>query len=223
MGINRGKAVNKLKIYASIFIIFISLFSDIILLNIVESCKRQQARCNIEHSLTCFKRYEANNGTLDISGIRQCVDNQRTSLTGDMYLLDMEDLQFIYDPSNDVPKNEKLYFTKDSIGKYFSEWDTAASAILNITSGNSSNEYSKVSYNFDGSTEWLEYSPYTTVNGSNYVLVQGTQRDEAIELFNHYRLFIGVSVFLYVLWLISTSFVSKRRDDARHTSDCYWG
>lgn len=219
MGINRGRVVNYLKIYASIFIIFMTLLSDIILNAIVEEGKRQQARYNIEHSITCFKRYESNHGLLDVFGIKMCIDNQRTSNTGDMYVLDMKDLQFVYDPSNDVPKNERLYFTKESVGKYFSEWDTATNSLSHITSGNSSNEYSRVSYNFDGSTEWLEYSPYILSNGDMYVLIQGIQKDEALEIFFYYRVFIGASVFLYVLWLLTTSFSTRRREDARYYCD----
>lgn len=219
MGINRGKLVHKAKIYAAIFIVLAVILVDAVTMYYIELSKRQQARFNLEHTAECmFMRELTTMESITPNGAKYCLTKMRTSDTGDMYLLDRKTKEFLFDNSTDAPKG--MFFTKDSIGKYFTEWGTAEEALKHMLSGNKSNSTSLVSYNYDGSPEWLEYLTYSTLDGTEYVIVQGTQRDEVRAFYEVPRIVGGFLATIYILWLISTAVRGSRYDDTGFSVSC---
>ena len=213
MGINRGRFVNKAKIYAAMFIVVALLVTDLMLRVHIEDGKRQQARYNLEHSIACLHDYEIAHNGVDRQAFKHCTYKQRTSTTGDMYVLDMDTMEFVYDGSTDIPVGENLYFTKESIGKYFKEWNTAVKAKRLMQSGNSSTYSTNAWYNYDGATEWVEFTTYTTMENKKYIVVQGVQEDEVLSNFHYLRMLVGMLVSGYVLWLLATSVHDRRASD----------
>ncbi len=210
MGLNKGKFINKSKIYAAIFILLVSIIIDATTVHYLELNKRQQARFNLEHSLSCFYDVETDyNKSLGFNGIKHCVNKMRTSISGDMYVLDRNTLDFIYDGSSDIPKD--LQFTEDSVGQYFKEWDTAEDALKYLLSGTNSTPTTFAKYNFDGAEEWLEYVTYTTLENTELVLVQGIQSDEVKISYQVPRTLAAFLVSIYIFWLLSTSLHNRRK------------
>ena len=188
----------------------------------VEDKKREQARYNLQHITYCLSRVttvvENLGGAIQCESENQlkqsiwatCTAKMRTSVTGDVYALDSKTLEFVYDNSNDIPV-EKLYFTEDSIGDLFHDWDSGAHAILAMTTGNDSTASDRLSYNFDGSPEWLEWKQW-----EGYTIVQGTQSDEVLasmqKLEYMYYLFMLIMVMVLVLEVNSVPYEQGRRD-----------
>ena len=214
MGINRGGMVYKAKIYAAAFMIFTALLIDSMLVHQLEDEKRNQAVFNVQHAISCMSRFERALGKLEYNGMRTCAEDMRTSITGDMFILDYNTKEFLYDGSKDVPVNQKFYFTKESIGKYFNDWSSAEAAILRIGSGVDSIPSDRVSYNFDGEEEWLEYKTFQPKTLPNKIIVvQGIQSDEALSDYAVVRNTAKGMVGIYAMWLLSTGITGRRRND----------
>lgn len=213
MGINK-RGSNKLFVWLAAGILAILLIADVLFRYNIESCKRAQAVFNLGQAKTCMHS-SIKEGTEVMYAIRRCTKSSRVTSTGDMYVLDYENLEFVYDPSRDVPRARNTYFTEDSIGAAFNvrgDWGTAANALVNITSGKDSDPSMRTWYNYDGSVEWLEWFNFypTEVNGyvgpdAGYIVVQGAQSDEAVERFLWLRIFIGGSGFAVAFLLIILS------------------
>jgi len=213
MGINRGRLLHKAKIYAAVFMIFTAIIIDNILVYQVETEKRAQGVFNVQHAISCMGRFERAVGTLEYNGMKTCADDMRTSITGDMFLLNYDTKEFLYDGSKDIPSGQKLYFTEDSIGKYFKDWKSAEYAMKFIGSGVDSIPSTRVSYNYDGREEWLEYKTFTPATlGSRVIVVQGIQSDEALSGYSVVRNSAKTLVGVYAMWLLSTG-ISGRRND----------
>ncbi len=166
-----------------------------------EDTKREQARYNLEHVVHCLNTTDAMldsnvKGNHEIApGLWDaCTKNVRTSTTGDVYVLRLRDFKFIHDTSNDVPTNP-LFFTEKSIGELFKDWPSGLSARNLMTSGTDSTSSSKVSYNFDGSPEWLEWKVWKHEK-EQFVIVQGTQADEV------YKGLAGITYLYYTFMLV---------------------
>ena len=115
-----------------------------------------------------------------------------------------------------------MYFTKDSVGKYFSNWETAETAMKQITLGKDSDVSTKVSYLFDKYVEWLEwkYLPDATnyTEGRKLIVIYGVQSDEVYEHFKLLErigfLVAGILVFiLLVLHNVQINYNYGRRAD----------
>jgi len=186
----------------------------------LEDTKREQARYNLQHTVECLDRVTtmiANIGgqglcdedELEQSVLATCTSNMRTSPTGDMYVLDINSKKFIYDNSNDIPE-EVLYFTKESVGSLFSDWNSGEKAVASMTAGSDSTVSDKVSYNYDGSDEWLEWK-----NWGRYIVVQGTQSDEILKGFTKieyvYYMFMGILIMVLVLEINAVPLEGDRR------------
>lgn len=217
MSINRGTTVHKAKIYMAAIVLTLTLVVDVLFMQQLEADKRQQGRYNVEHTIACIHSHDhkasanmLDNTVLGVATWRECSNKMRTSPTGDMYILNRDTLQFLYDPSSDVPKGEPMYFTNESVGKLFTEWPTAELALIQLTSGASSTTGSNVSYNFDGDTEWLEYATYRTKCGTDIIVVQGIQSDEATARYLGIRLLVAGAVFFYTVWLLTTALPRRR-------------
>ena len=165
----------------------------------IESEQRQQARYNLEQIESCLvgvTRYDVDiNVAFDV-----CTKYSRTTSTGDVYVLDGNTREFIFENSRDV--EEGLFYTEESVGQYFSDWGSAVGAEKFLFSGKDSKNSYHTSYNFDGSTEWLEWSNYL-VGNEWYVIVQGVQKDEALDEFEHIMYGVYGVVFVIALGLIA--------------------
>ena len=191
----------------------------------VEDKKREQARYNLEHIEHCLSRVErvveqlgtaqcSDSDRLDRAIWNTCTRGMRTSSTGDVYILDKDTTEFIYDNSNDVPGDTPLYFTKDSVGELFKDWPSAAAAKLAITSGSDSTGSTKMWYNFDGAPEWLEWKTWEH-DDVEYVIVQGIQKDEVYagmrQLEYMYYMFMLIIVVILVMEVNAVPYDNRGR------------
>lgn len=185
--------------------------------SIIEQSKRYQARDTLIDSKQCITKLS---NYLPIhETFVPCLSKSRTSFTGDAYVLDVKTLEFVYDASKDVPKDIKLYFTKESVGKYFRDWGTAEVAKRSMLSGKDSKEGVNAYYLFDDDVEWLEWIYLPDEDGSQYIIVQGTQRDEVFAPFTPSRYVFLVSMFLLCTVLVFVDNKRRLDDRERHNRD----
>ena len=203
----------------AVFVIVLAIASDIFLKLSIEDFGRQQARYNLQQIKYCYGR--ASQEMDLIATLETCTAKARVGFSGDVYVLDADTKEFIIENSSDVP-NGAMYFTEDSVGKYFNSWETAELAISHITLGKDSDESTKISYLFDKEVEWLEwmYLPDATkyTEGRKLIVVHGVQSDEVFEHFKLLErigfLFAGILVFmLLVLHNVQISYKNRRLDD----------
>ena len=156
-----------------------------------------------------------------IAALEICTAKARVGFSGDVYVLDVETKEFIIDNSSDVPRGA-LYFTKDSVGKYFNKWETAEVAISHIMLGKDSDEFTKVSYLFNKEVEWLEwkYLPEAAkyIEGRKLIVVHGVQ---SAEVFEHFKLlerlgFLSTGILVFFLLVLHNIQIS---DDYRRRAD----
>ena len=203
----------------AIFIIVLAISSDVVLRFSIEDNARQQARYNLQQIKYCYSRASK---VMDmIPALETCTAKSRVGFSGDVYVLDADTKEFVVENSSDVPSGA-MYFTKESVGKYFKDWDTANIAIKQIMLGKDSEVGTGVAYLFDNDIEWLEwkYLPDATkyTNDKRLIVVQGIQSNEAVEQFRILErigfLFAGILVFmLLVLHNVQISYKNRRRDD----------
>lgn len=203
----------------AVFVIVLAIASDILLKLSIEDFGRQQARYNLQQIKYCYSR--ASKKMELIAALETCTAKARVGFSGDVYVLDADTKEFIIENSSDVP-NGAMYFTKESVGKYFKDWDTANIAIEQVMLGKDSEVDTKVAYLFDNDIEWLEwkYLPDATkyTNDRRLIVVQGVQSNEAVKQFRVLErigfLFAGILVFmLLVLHNVQISYKNRRRDD----------
>ena len=203
----------------AVFVIVLAIASDILLKLSIEDFGRQQARYNLQQIKYCYSR--ASKKMELIAALETCTAKSRVGFSGDVYVLDADTKEFIIENSLDVPSGA-MYFTKESVGKYFSNWETAETAMKQIMLGKDSDESTKVSYLFDKDIEWLEwkYLPDATkfTEDKKLIVVQGIQSNEAVEQFRILErigfLFAGILVFmLLVRHNVQISYKNRRRDD----------
>jgi len=169
-----------------------------------ETTKREQARYNLEHITSCVEK-GSKKGVKGRDLWEMCTHNVRTSQTGDVYILDEKSYEFVYDNSNDVP-SKKLAFTRSSVGSLFVDWESGLAARKIMTAGTDSSSSSRISYNFDGSPEWLEWKTWEH-NGRKYVIVQGIQADEVYEGLSNltYMFYTFMGVFILIIFMEMTT------------------
>jgi hypothetical protein len=195
------RKVDKTNLVIIILIIVLSIIADTMWVKLIENEKRQQARYNLEQIQHCLK-YQPKDLS-DVSKFYICTSKSRTSPTGDVYVLEIDTLKFVYENSKDIPQG--LYYTKGSVGRYFKDWQSAETALHIMLLGKDSNSSHNTAYNFDGGTEWLEwkYSPNDThIIKGKYIIVQGTQKDEVLGNYTYIRLFATIAVILVVFSLL---------------------
>lgn len=203
----------------AVFVIILAIASDILLKLSIEDFGRQQARYNLQQIKYCYGR--ASQHMDIIATLETCTAKARVGFSGDVYVLEADTKEFIIENSSDVPGGV-VHFTKESVGKYFEDWNTANIAIKQILLGRDSEVDTKVAYLFDSDIEWLEwkYLPDATkyTNDRRLIVVQGVQSNEAVEQFRVLEiigfLFAGMLVFiLLVLHNVQISYKNRRRDD----------
>ena len=188
----------------AVFVIVLAIVSDILLKLSIEDFGRQQARYNLQQIKYCYSR--ASKKMELIAALETCTAKARVGFSGDVYVLDADTKEFIIENSSDVPSGA-MYFTEDSVGKYFNNWETAETAMKQITLGKDSDESTKASYMFDNEVEWLEwkYLPDATkfTEDKKLIVVHGVQSDEVFEHFKLLErigfLFAGVLVFFLLV------------------------
>jgi hypothetical protein len=184
-------------IFGGILLIATMVFTTLVSISI-QMEYRQQARYNLEQIVNCLEN------TLSYKSIDEsfyiCTSKSRTTSTGDVYVLNGETLEFVHENSRDVPQ-KNMYFTEDSVGKYFKDWDSAIEALKYITSGRDSSIEYNTSYNFDGDKELLEWVNYVYDN-KWYIIVQGVQKDEALNMYNIISYLIYLGSFLIAFFCI---------------------
>ena len=203
------------KIWMVILLVLSFIYSDLTLTNSVEAMKRDQARYNLQQVKHC---YIANIEVMTQKmAFDACTNKSKTSFTGDVYILNADTLKFVHETSRDVPRDGDLYFTKESVGQYFKDWESANRAIKIMQLGKDSEAGVNNSYNFDGDVEWLEWiylpNEFGDLDGKRLIAVQGTQKDEVMNYFSYYRYGCMVmTAFMSFLLLVAQS---RRRKNER--------
>lgn len=215
MGINTINNRRPLNIVLAVLIVLGCIFGDIILRYEIQENKREQARYNLEQIKYC---YLSSVGQFGVQrSLKVCTAKSKTSFTGDVYILDANTLQFVQENSSDVPE-DRLYFTKDSVGKYFQDWNSGELALKTIRLGKDSQRNVNTSYKFDDGIEWLEwkYLPedVKNTNGLSLIAVQGIQQDEALANFKFVRgyFFFGTFLLIMVLLIVHNNNIRRTRD-----------
>ena len=188
----------------AVFVIVLAIASDILLKLSIEDFGRQQARYNLQQIKYCYGR--ASKEMSLIATLETCTAKSRVGFSGDVYVLDADTKEFVVENSSDVPGGA-MYFTKESVGKYFNNWETAETAMKQITLGKDSDVSTKASYLFDNEVEWVEwkYLPDETkyTEGKKLIVVHGVQSDEVFEHFKLLErirfLFAGILVFFLLV------------------------
>lgn len=181
----------------------------------IEEMKREQARDQLTEIRHCISITAPKIGQK--LSYDACVAKSKTSFTGDAYILDVNTLEFIYDPSKDVPTKEPLYFTKESVGKYFVDWESAMKARDVMLLGKDSRSGINAYYYFNKNPEWLEWIYLPDEYGATHIVVQGVQKKEVMSRYAFGRYTWFGSIFLISVCLIATH--NRRRKDDRER-DC---
>lgn len=195
-------------------LIVIAIVNAICIKYKAEGISREQARNNLNQIDYCWNNIKEH---FEVSeAFKICAAKSKTSFTGDVFVLDIETLEFVYEASKDVPKG-KMYFTKESIGKYFKNWKAGEEAIETMMLGKNSEEGVDSSYKFDSATEWIEwkYLPSETdaYRGKQYIVVQGTQSDEVYKRYKSYFVFNYISIFMVIFIVLIMQKQGRRKDD----------
>jgi len=113
--------------------------------------------------------------------------------TGDMFVIRKKDLLLFWDNSSDCrPSNSsKLYMTKNGVCSLFNKQNSCVEAVEFMRN----NEHGFVKWMFDDSEETI-YFRTIKVNGEEYILGQGSQRDEADRYYNviRYAVFVAFTI-----------------------------
>ena len=212
----KSRYSDKITVLVIIALLLSTVIADIHISYLIEQEKRQQARYNLEQIRHCL---DIGSPAVDeVELFDQCIGKVKTSQTGDVYVFNPYTLEGVYDTSVDIPLDKKLSFTKDSLGKIFSDWSTAEIAINKIVLGKDSKYGDNVKYLFDDDWEWLEWIYYpkeaskTFSRNTPLVIVQGTQKDEVFKRYEVIRFGVFVVVSFLCLLLLSTIRVSHRRN-----------
>jgi len=207
------------KITLIVLTVVITILGNVLLKLSIEDFSRHQARYNLEQIKYCDSI--ASKYMDRIKGLQLCTAKLRIGFSGDVYVLDANTKKFVVENSADVPSDD-LYFTKDSVGKYFNDWSTGKKAIKYILMGKDSDEYTKAWYLFDNSVEWLEwkYLPDSSkyYEGRKLIVVHGIQSDEAYAYFKTLQIvwfsFAGILIFfLLTMHHVQLNYNYGRRAD----------
>lgn len=199
-------------VWLAILIVANFIISNIILeRKSIMEMKRDQARYLLKQVKYCYTN------VLELTSLDRtlsiCTDKSRTSYTGDVYVLNSETLEFIHETSRDIPRNKKVYFTKDSVGKEFRDWESAKKALDLMLLGKDSEPGVNASYQFDDDVEWIEwiYLPDDSSITNRMIVVQGIQRDEVLTYLIPFKVATISSTVIIVVLLLAIH--KRRRDD----------
>lgn len=177
----------------------------------IEQTKREQARDNLQNIKHCLYMVEPDMDRR--KSLETCVAKSKISFTGDAYVLDVNTLEFIYDPSKDVPIVGPVYFTKESVGQYFEDWESGHKALKVMLLGKDSRKDIDAFYYFNDSPEWLEWVYLPDEYGALYLIVQGIQKDEVMTRFNFSRYTWFGLILITCICLLALN--SRRRTNDR--------
>ena len=194
-------------VYIIIIIIFIfSIFY--VLEDSVENLARKQNNLNLISVSSCVEKelkiYGRTSKNLT-SAMNLCAKDVRSlGITGDEFVIRVSDKKLFWDASVDCKPEEetKTYMTKDGVCSLFKNPQSCIDAtnfmIANPPKG-------KLSWLFDDSTEYLNYMYLKEkINGQEYIIGQGTQKDEANIMFRIVYFLIalfGVALLIMTIML----------------------
>lgn len=188
----------------------------------IEQDNRHQSReFNLDNIKKCMDRTGKTKYNLELDYRAEiCIESSRTTYTGNVYVLDYETLEVKYDSSRDIPQDTIMYFTEESIGQHFYDWKSGADAINYMTRGGDSIAHMDIWYNYDGVIEWVEWITYEDiVDCKLYIIVQGSQKDEAIAQYNGIYYYTMVYILLLSIGIMTSAF-SRSKNDRFNCSGC---
>jgi len=170
----------------------------------IEYIARKQNSFNIDSTLLCLSYHiDKKSSTKDLTNaLNICAAGQRSlGITGDIFVIQKDNKLLFWDGSTDVRAFEKtkdLYLTPTGVCAMFKDPKTCIKGMNTMLNTSSFGQIKK--WDFDDSTEWInfKYLPYK-IEGKQYIINQGTQKDEATEPFNLLDTILIVSGAIIIL------------------------
>ncbi len=178
-----------------------------ILIRDIEYTARSQNRFNIESVSHCVSSEFINHGSLKheenlINILDSCATKQRsTGVTGDIFVIRSIDFNILWDSSIDCRvDNIKMFLTEDGICSLFQNPQSCIDAARKMKNRT---HFNTLTWQFDDSIEWISYKYFNfKIDGIEYIIAQGSQRDEAIE---NFRVSFIALYMLSIIYIITIS------------------
>lgn len=201
--------------------LFVSLFvmASVVILDtswayFLEQHERQKAREMLSLIKTCV--YDQKEGEL-ADKIAVCAYDKKTTPTGDVFAYNLITRKYVYESSVDFEVEGEPVISESGMCQIHSRPDLCIAGLKTIDLGYDSSPTTRLSWQFDDSTEFLEWiifpSEYRGIHGKlrgslvqpeQVAIVIGIQEDELKAGFHLYSLIIkllgGLGLFLTVLF-----------------------
>lgn len=196
----------------ALLLIFAVIFNTVFDLSIQHSLM-QINKNNLSHFKTCYNNVSGKPTTR----IDKCLSNSLSTYpTGDAFVVNLKNMEVVWDNSTDCKTSKTMYLTKNSICKLAADPQSCERLSKKIKLGVASNGV----WNFDGSPEYDSWvilpdelhnfdGTLRATNGitKQYAVVQGAQIDEYMTNFKYIKIivnvFVGVSLFMLLILFIS--------------------
>ena len=208
--------MNIKKMLLSLFAIITSILIYESIISSGESISRKQNNFNLEAISTCVMHVTKTHGmtseqlnkSFDI-----CSKSTRSlGITGDVFVMRKEDKKLFWDSSIDCrpESGEKLYMTRDGVCGLFSDVDSCVEAV-DIMIDNPPE--GSITWKFDDDIEYIDYryiqdrnaitgiTQPLFIDGSEYIVAQGTQKDEIQGFFKltYILLIVGNIILILII------------------------
>ena len=223
--------MSTLKVISVSLILFFAIFIDVAFKHYVELGARQSARYDLENMRNCTNEL-LHNTTVDNTSVEKalkiCAGKARTTPTGDAFAFDTKTLDFVFDPSLDCYVEGGKKMTIESECSLHKNPEKCTEALNTLVRGWDSDSNTRLSWQFDDATEYLEFVvlPEELLGYDNIrrggkdkphqiILVQGIQEDELMEKYSKFRVLLFAScavIMLFTLLLAKCAEVKNDRE-----------
>jgi len=208
----RGSQYTVKNIVIVALIVLCTVSIDITWKFFLENSARIQARYNLEQVKVCVNdlllrddkgrltRYRTISDNEITEALKTCARKMRISPTGDVFAFDLSTKKFVFDPSLDCYLPHKK-MTEDSICTIHKDKQACVQAIHIMSAGYDSSRYTRLSWKFDESPEYLEWKILPDQNTGfdgltrggkikphQVVVVQGGEEDELLARYKYFRM-----------------------------------
>jgi hypothetical protein len=191
------KVITSLLIVVSAIVMYLSISKG------VEDMARQQNNFNLDSIVYCVENELVNRvktPNLLTSALNSCAKGQRSmGITGDVFVIRKSDKKLFWDASQDCkPESElKLFMTEKGICSLFKQPESCLKATAYMLNNPPKGT---LSWYFDDSEEYIDYK-YLNIKVQNeeYIIGQGSQKDEASQMFNMSYIVLIISTFILLV------------------------
>lgn len=215
---------DNIKTSVIVLVMLCTIVIDVIWKHNVENSARIMAKYNTENIKNCVNELTLGKGQNNYrvvddaeleSSMRICSARSLTTPTGDVFAFDLRTLDFVFDPSLDCFVEGGKQLTVGSECSLHNDPQQCKQALVALTSGYGSDQYTKAWWKFNASKEYLEWSvaPSETIGFDGtyrggitkphqLVIVQGTVEDELIARYLGFRVVLYAIGFLAIIFTL---------------------